>query len=133
MTISKDVPTYTTTAGSTIMQPVEIQGRYASTIQTHNAVSVPGTAGTSLSAWIDVTGYDGLAITLRNDAATNSYVDISWSHDGATIQGSETVLAVAIAQYRTVYVPTKARYAQIKLGNTDAAAHTMSAWAYLKS
>jgi hypothetical protein len=120
--------------GSDIMQPVEIQGRYAQTIQTHNAVSIGASASSTQSTWIDCNGYDQIAVTLSNDGTTASTLNVTWSNDGVTAHGAEAILpnATGSAQ-RTGIVPVKARYAKLVLINGDAAAHTMSAWAYLKA
>ena len=119
---------------SGIMQPVDIQARYAQTIQTHNAVSVPATTGTSQSAYIDTNGFSDVALTFTNDASTASYADVHWSHDGVAYHSAEGNILPANTQIKkAIQFPTKARYMKVVLANTDAAAHVMSAWAYLKA
>lgn len=129
-----DVVTPVEIYGSNIMQPVEIQGHLQTAIQTHNAVSVGPTNGTASSAWMDTNGYDQVALTLMNDAGVSSSGTLQWSYDGTNIHGEETVLAAGgTARYRTASTDTKARYVRVILTNPDAAAHTMSAWLYLKA
>jgi hypothetical protein len=124
----------TNVKGSDIIQPVDIQARYAQTIQMHNAVSVPATTGTSASAWIDCNGFSEIAYTLMNDAGTTNYADIHWSHDGVTYHSAEFgALPSNNAQRKAVNTPVKARYSRLNIANTDASAHIMSSWAYLKA
>lgn len=113
--------------------PVEIQGRYATTVQTHNAVSVAGGA-TSSSSWIDVSGYDKVGLTLKNDASTSSIGNVYWSHDGVTAHGYDNaVIASNTLAVKAGITDVKAKYMRIDIANLDTVAHTMSAWAYLKS
>jgi hypothetical protein len=119
---------------SEIIQPIDIQARLASTIQVVTGQVVAATTGTYASAWVDCDGFGDIAITFMNDAGTNSYVDIRWSHDGSTYQSAEfAIIPSNTAQRKAVSTPIKARYAQIVVANTDAAPHTMNAWAYLKA
>lgn len=117
---------------SDIQQPVEIQGRYATTIQTHNAVNILASGSSVSTTWIDCNGFSELAITLLNDAGTNSAIDIQWSNDGTALHGKD-YLAGSTPQHKAMSVPIKARYAKVQLWNNDTVAHTMSAWAYLKA
>jgi hypothetical protein len=116
--------------GSNIKQPTDLQARLQTTIQTHNAVSVAASAWSS-SAWIDMDGFDRVAITMLNDASTTSSITIDWSNDGTTIHGNESA-GNDTKKQRAVEYAIKARYARINLNNGDTVAHTMSAWAYLK-
>jgi hypothetical protein len=121
-------------SASDIIQPVEVQSKYASTIQTHNAVSIALSGSSIPSTWIDCDGFDKLACTMINDASTNSWANIYWSNDGTTLHGFETMFASNAQQQKSGIVDIKARYAKVVLGNADASlAHTMSAWAYLKA
>jgi hypothetical protein len=118
--------------GGNVQQPTDLQSRFQQTIQTHNAVSV-SSVNSSFSTWIDTMGYTDIAVTLKNDAATDSQVDIGWSHDGVSMVGREfAVVPRNTVQYKVGLTQTKSRYAQIIPYNADVAAHTMSAWAYLK-
>lgn len=122
-----------TLTGSIVIQPIDIQSRLASTIQTHNAVSVGATSGNSQGSWFDCDGFTDIAINLMNDAGTANQVNIDWSTDGTNQHGSETPLGSSPLRYRSAVTSIKARYARVTLFNTDASAHTMSAWAYLKA
>jgi hypothetical protein len=117
--------------GSIIQQPVDIQSRLQTTIQTHNAVSVAA-SGFSASSWIDCEGFDKLAGTMMNDASTNSYVSVFWSNDGVNTHGNELVFSTNTLNLKYFETPIKSRYARLVIGNSDTVAHTMSAWAYLK-
>lgn len=120
-------------AGSSIMQPVDIQNHLQTTIQTHNAVSVAAGA-TSSGAWIDSNGYDKVAVNVKSDASTTYNVNVDWSTDGGTTQtGSTTVVASSASFTKTGIVDTQARYLRVTIVSGDVAAHTMSAWAYLKA
>lgn len=103
------------------------------TIQTHNAVSVAGSNGTSASSWIDTDGFDKLAVTLLNDASTSSSITIFWSNNGSTSHGIDDNLVNNTVNVKSTILDTKSRYAMIRLNNADAAAHTMSAWVLLKA
>lgn len=113
---------------------ISMRERKVQTTQSHNAVSVAPTSGQVLSAWINCEGFDKIAVTLMNDAATNSILHIYWSNDGVTEHGWDlTLLSSSTQQRRAAVTDTKAKYAKIVVTNTDAAAHTMSAWVYLKA
>ena len=123
---------------SDIMQPVEIQSRIQTTVQTHNGVTVSPSGNSSNSTFIDTNGFTDIGITVLNDSNTAQFaVTVLWSNDGANVHGAEAVLNSAVAVWsnsRSVSVPTKARYFKIVLINSDASApHIMSAWAYLKA
>jgi len=114
------------------MLPTDAQYRRADTVQTQNAVSIAAN-GNSIGSWIDCDGYSDVAVTLFNDAITNSRLIIHWSNDGITKHGSEIMLATGPDKERAAQVPTKARYFRMAIDNQDAgSAHTMSCWAYLK-
>lgn len=121
--------------GSGIVLPVNIDSRKATTIQTHNAVSIALSGSSVEASWHDADGIDNISLTILNDALTASSADIYWSHDGTNIQGAEYAIVPSGSQrYRAVNTPVKARYFKVALNNGDgAAAHTMSAWAYLKA
>jgi hypothetical protein len=114
---------------------IELTGSKAKTIQTHNAVSVTGSNGSSsgTGTWIDCDGFRELAVTFLNDAATSSLGDVRWSNDGSTYQAVDSaVIPSNTNQRKAASIPVKARYAILNLTNGDVAAHTMSAWLYLK-
>lgn len=122
-------------ADGTVEDEIVLAGSSAKTTQTHNAVSI-ALSGSSLgtNVWIDTNGYGTVAITMMNDnGTTNSGANLQWSNDGAAVHGIDTILASAPNQYKSASTPTKARYLRVQLLNNDAAAaHTMSAWVYLK-
>lgn len=131
--IGQSSPLPTKVIESTIMQPVDLQGRYQQTIQTHNAVSVTATTGTSASSWIDTNGFNEIALNILNDANTASKADIHWSSDGVTIHGQDKDVLSSSVSSKSTIIPTKLRYMKVILFNTDASSHIMSAWAYLKA
>jgi hypothetical protein len=116
---------------SDVIVPVDIQARLASTIQTHNAVSVAA-SGNSTSSWIDTDGFLEIAVTVLSDLAKFN-ITIQWSNDGNSLQGSDWDVKVSTKTNDSVSVTTKARYARLFLYNSDTATHIMSAWAYLKA
>jgi hypothetical protein len=119
--------------GEYIDYSIFIKERTHKTIQTHNAVSVAA-SGTSASAWIDVEGYEKLAITFLNEAATTSSANVEWSNDGATVHGTESnVIASNTSANKVGETTPKARYVRLVVSNGDTVAHTISAWAYLRT
>lgn len=118
---------------SQVIQPVDVQARYAQTIQTHNAVSVAA-SGSSNGAWIDSNGFDYIGVTFNNDAGTSSYLKFEWSNDGTNVHGEETGILNNTNMRKSYDIRTRARYFRLVLVNGDtAAAHIMSAWVYLKA
>jgi hypothetical protein len=118
---------------SNSLQPVDIQSRLASTIQTHSGVVVGATTGTSDSVWIDCDGFDKVGLTFLNASAVPSSVDVYWSNDGTNIQGGDLGLMTGSNYIKSTLLDIKARYIKIRLNNTDASPRTMNAWAYLKA
>jgi hypothetical protein len=112
-----------------------IQSKYSKTVQTHSAVSIALSAWNTSATWIDCDGFDKIALTLLNDAATGSTVNVLWSHDGVTQQGEDSsVITTGNLIRKAGVTDVKARYAKVSINNADAtAAHVMSAWAYLKA
>lgn len=119
---------------SNIIVPTDLQSHLQSTIQTHNAVSVAVSGGTSVSSWIDTDGFDKVAFILKNDATVTSNVDVRWSADGSNIHGVDFAIMNGTSQYKTYLTDTRARYIQFNVINNDTvSAHTISAYAYLKA
>lgn len=118
---------------STIMQPVDLQNRLTSTIQTHNAVAVSPSTASIPSTWMDCNGFDQLALTLKNDASSNFTATIYWSNDNSNIHGSETAVNAVVGSQFAARTPIKARYAKVAPYNNDTVSHTISAWSYLLS
>jgi hypothetical protein len=142
--IDQNNPLNVTIAGSTAtggslgvttsdILPIDIQSHLASTIQTHNAVSVSATTGTSDSPMIDTDGFTEIGITVMKDAGTSSLIHVYWSNDGVSNQGAIYNALNTTDNLQSLTVPTRARYFKLRLANTDAVAHTFSAWAYLKA
>jgi hypothetical protein len=123
-----------TVIGAEVIQPVDIQSRYSQTIQLLNAVSNVAN-GWSNSAFIDTDGFDVIAITYMNDAATTSRALLQWSNDGVNIHGEDAVTLPTTTGTKLVGdTRTRARYVRLGIWNGDTTlAHTMSAWAYLKA
>jgi hypothetical protein len=123
-------------SASDIIQPVEVQSKYAQTVQTHNAVSVALSSWSTESAWHDCDGFDKIAVSVLNDGNFACKCNVMWSNDGITKHGEETVasIATAISTVCQGIVDIKARYFKLSLNNQESAlAHTMSAWSYLKA
>lgn len=130
----KSNPSSVKISESEISVPTDNQARFSQTIQTHSGVTVAPTTGTNDSAWIDCDGFNDVVISQINDAATASHVHVFWSHDnGTTTHGTGTnVLTGTQQQKDPVQIPVKARYLRLRLSNTDASPHIMSAFVYLK-
>lgn len=118
---------------STIMQPVEVQGKYMTTIQTHANVSIDTNSWVGNASWIDTNGYSEVALTFLNDAATASAIAIEWSNNGSVKHGGETILSNSTAKERAASTSTKARYLKVSIQNADTATHIVNAWIYLKA
>ncbi|MCM3536596.1 hypothetical protein [Priestia endophytica] len=117
--------------GSDYQAAVDVQNRYQKTIQTHSAVNVAVDTYVN-SAWYDTSGFDKIAVTMVNDANTNSSFGVHWSHDGTGYHGNDT-LGTTATKMASALVDVKARYFRVYVYNKDtAAAHTMSSWAMLK-
>jgi len=116
-----------------VQLPVQIQSRLNSLVQTHNNVLVaPNTSNTS-SGWVDCSKFDKVSLTLMNDASVNSLVTLIWSHDQSTYQGEETLLNTATGARRSATTDVKASYVKVFFNNSDASAHTISTWLFLKA
>jgi len=111
---------------------IDVQYRKQQAIQTHAPVSVAAN-GTANGTYIDTYGFNEIAVTLTNDAATSNQVHFHWSNDnGVTLHALEMMPTSTISS-SAVITQTKARHVRVVLKNGDGAApHTMSAWAYLK-
>jgi hypothetical protein len=116
----------------TNIQPVEIQSRYASTIQTHNAVSV-GASSWSYSSWYDCDGFDKVGVKMKNDASTPTALNIQWSDDNSTTMYDEALVGSGTPNTKGAISDIKGRYARIGILNNDTVAHTVSSSMYLKS
>jgi hypothetical protein len=118
---------------SNSLLPIDIQSRLASTIQTHNAVSV-GQSGSSASSWYSADGFDKIVLNYKNDASTSSSIQIQWSPDNGTSNVSTSTFNGSSTNNAPSVVDVSLPYFRIVLYNNDAAAaHTMSAWVLLKA
>jgi hypothetical protein len=117
---------------SGIMVPVDVQSRYQKTVQTHNAVSISATSWSNSNAWLDCSGFEKIAVTFKHEATISTTIEMQWSNDGATHHGRETSFT-GTAIDGVAVVEVKARYFRISIRNGDAAAHTTSVWAYLRT
>jgi hypothetical protein len=120
--------------GSEIQQPVEIQGRLAQTIQTHNALSIGANAWSS-SAYLDGAGFSTICVTASMASGTGMSVVIDFSHDGVNYFSGVTIYDSTGATFApSTEIPLSARYFRVGIKNKDATnAKTTSAYAYLKA
>lgn len=133
MNANGDVVTPVEVYGSNIQLPVDIQSHLTTTIQTQVAVTVAATTGVNLStAWVDTNGYTSISSTVRSDATHAMSLKLVWSNDGTNIHNTQTV-ATGTGFDQGGVVDTRARYVKVQIENTDAAAHVMNAWVYLKA
>jgi hypothetical protein len=129
--------------GTGLILPVDTQARATSTIVTHNAASIAANTSSIPSTWIDTQDpnnpFTECDITLLNDAAANSSLDLYWSNDGTTIHGINAGVIPAGTAQRRAYDPDKsvrcaARWMKVVPTNLDgAAAHTMTVTVYSKA
>jgi hypothetical protein len=132
ITEGSDGATHTKLTGSNVAQPVDIQARYAQTIQTHSGVTIAPSGNSTQSSYIDCDGFDRIAVTSPSDANHAGTVELIWSNDGSSIHFYDTISTAATGT-RGGETSIKARYVKVNLKNADAAPHTMNAWAYLKA
>jgi hypothetical protein len=126
--------TNTAITDSDAILPMGVEYRKQKMIPAHSSTNVLPNAWNTISGWIDTDGFESIAVTLKNDAATLAKANIDWSHDQSVTAGSEQVIAPASNFSLAGAVPTKARYAKISIQNQDgAAAHVFFSWAYLKA
>jgi hypothetical protein len=128
--------TVTTLTGSNIRQPQDIQSHLQTTIQTHNAVSVPTGTWNQSSSWIDTDGFDKVAISILSDLTVAGSALVLWSNDGSTRHVSESLSLVPNNNAFTTtgaITDTKARYMQVSVKNTDTVNRTFTVFAYLKA
>jgi hypothetical protein len=117
---------------SGIMVPVDVQSRYQKTVQTHNAVSVSASSSSGQASYMDVSGYENVAITGQASPSEKWGFTVYWSHDGVSVHGVDFG-AVDVMNNKTLALPVKARYMKVNLNNSATNASTMNAYAYLKA
>jgi hypothetical protein len=117
---------------SNIMQQTDMQRRFQKTIATQSNTSVlPNTY--NMGTYIDTNGFDEIHVISNIDASVANSIDLHWSHDGVNMHLNDSGVGgttAALTKYGTM--PTKARFVKVNIKNSDAAAHIMSAWLYLK-
>lgn len=119
-------------SASDIIQPVEVQSKYAITVQTHNAVSV-GASSWSYSSWIDTDGFDKVGVKMKNDASTPTALNVQWSDDAVSVMYDEGIVLSGTSNTKGAIADIKGRYARVGILNNDTAAHTVSSSLYLKA
>jgi hypothetical protein len=125
-------PLNTNITGSDVMQPVDIQSHYQTTVQTHTGAMIAPSGATSSGTYIDAAGFQEIGVTATIDAAVMTEVHLHWSNDGINIHGLE-MFPASNPTSKAYSTATKGRYFRVVLKNNDAAARTMSAWAFLKA
>jgi hypothetical protein len=129
--------------GTGLILPTDTQARATSTIVTHNAASIAANTSSIPSTWIDTQDpanpFTAFDLTLLNDAAANSSLDLYWSNDGTTIHGINSNVLPAGTVQRRAYDADKsiicnARWLKVVPTNLDtSAAHTMTVTIYTKA
>jgi hypothetical protein len=115
------------------MMPIQFQEtlKTQDTLTPHTGTTVLANAWNN-GEWIDVTGYETLIASAKNDA-NNVSVAIDQSHDKTTII-SNTQANAATATVVETSATVKARYARVAVKHGDTTnPHTMSSWLYRKS
>jgi hypothetical protein len=119
---------------SNSLQPVDIQSRLASTIQTHTGVVVAPSGNNIATSFIDCDGFDKAACTMTNGVAGSTSAIVIWSNDAASTHGYETIIPAASGTNYQGILDIKARYLKLQLLNNDASnPHTLNAWIMLKA
>lgn len=121
-------PIYTKISDSTIIQPVDIQARLNTVIQTHTAIAASASTSYSNSTWLDLAGYYEVSITAYASGAGTFGINLLWSNDGTNQHGAETLLASTdTQQYKALNTKRKARYLKVQLVN-GTTVQTLNAW-----
>jgi hypothetical protein len=120
------------------MQQVDIGGHNMKSVPAQTSALVAPTTGTNLSAtWIDTMldgGYINVAYTQKSNVSGKAKLSLIWSHDQVAIDNVEPLDDGTTAkQYRQGETGVKARWLKIQFDNIDAAAQTVSTWAFLKA
>jgi hypothetical protein len=124
-----------TLAGSNVIQPMDIQARYAQTIQTHSVVNIPA-YDRSYSQWVDVSGFNEIEISaIGQGDIFDCYIE--FSHDTNRVvmsdaysyhhEGSQIDSEGGFSQ------KVKTRYVRIVIMNgSNSGVLVASSWLYLK-
>lgn len=117
---------------SDVIVPVDVQARYAKTIQLLTSQMVTPN-GSTTTPWTDTHGYDKVAVSVKNNAATEASVVIEYSYDGINKHGADVNLSNSNFE-KSLITDIKAPYFRVFIKNVDAAApHTFTVYAYLKA
>lgn len=119
---------------SDIMMPVDVQSHHQDYVQTHNGVVLaPSTGQSSGAGWIDVSGFDEIAVHIQSTVATAYSVFIDWSFDGVNQHGTDGSTSSTSA-FKTIATSTKAKYARINIfNNATDAPKTVTAYLNMKA
>lgn len=120
------------------MLPVQFQEtlRTQLPVQTHTAVPITsGQWGTG--QWIELTGYDKLALTVNMALGVGMTITVDFSHDGTTyFTGIDIYDGTALKYSSPSDIPVIAKYGRLAVKNKDTTANatkTTNAYMYLKS
>lgn len=102
------------------------------TVLTHVNKVIPNGA-TDNSSWIDLDGYNTLALLFKNETGAHNHTGyLDWSNDGVNKLVSVATLATGTAQERVGTSPAYARYVRVGINNAHTAPVTVNASLYLK-
>lgn len=123
----------TSLENSDIMIPVDVQGHHQELIQAHGGVAIAPTATGDSSSWIPCSGFDKIALTVKNSGAFASDVYIAFSNDGVNIEGISTNLDSTSDQYKAVEYPVCAQFFKVRFINKHTAPAIVTSSALLKA
>jgi hypothetical protein len=123
-----------TLAGSNVINPVDIQARYAQTIQPHSVVNIPAYER-SYSQWIDVSGFNEIEISVIGEGDVfDCYIE--FSHDANRVVYSDAYSyhhdGGQIDLEGTFSQKVKTRYVRLIIMNGQSGTLVSSSWLYLK-
>jgi hypothetical protein len=124
-----------TVTGATIQQPIDMQFRLQTIVQTHQGIAIVASGNAYGAGYVSTEGYDRLVAFLNNDAATTSSADLSWSMDGVNEHAVDAAVIPSntTKQKKTGELPILAPWVRFKIINGDSAAqHFFNGWLFLK-
>lgn len=109
--------------------------RNQDTIKTHDNVTIASANGGygSSGNFVSCDGYETLALSLLNDASTNSTISVDWSNDGTIANIANEVLVADTKNVKSGITTVKGSYFRVFIWNSDTVSHVFNAYAYLKS
>jgi hypothetical protein len=125
----------TTLVNSEIEQPIDMQYRLQTTVQTHQSIAIAASGVGYGIGYVSTEGYDRLIAVLNSDSSTTNSADLSWSMDGVNEHFVDTaaIISNTSRQKRTAEVPVYAPWVRLKAVNGDAGGqHFFSCWLFLK-